>query len=515
MEGDNEDLAENVGSFGNYCHMLNSYINSNIYWSKLSVNASGIDLSKYDQFFNPDLSIKTINFVIQRAGYGLVKDEFFDKLLPGVMKIPIRGAYYYLNSYVGWREQLEKFLDIVRGHDFHFFAADFEEYGGNVLSTQFARDTYQWIRSVAILTEKPVLLYTRKGHYDNYISKSGDNWDAVDYWHAQWTGATELTLPIGRASWKVWQYGGEGWGGIGSEYGLGSARCDINRFNGTVNDMRQWLGIDDSIPEIPNGDEMVNKTYDNGVIRKEWREFESDIQAVIIPPSAIKIITWKYYNTCTQVGDVEGDFVYNSTPFNTSNCYPREGLRINGNNIVSYLTYDPFVAFYNNLTYIGHSEKDYNKYNTVSQFWRYVIEKGVKGKTSPSWDLINPCRLIGRLPNGSHVVVSVKGRDINNRGINLHEATKIGLDLGCDYMVHGDSGESTNSYLRVNGEKDFFSGVSTPDEVAVVGVVTFNEPLVDDVTTPPPTNTDVIPVKSTVQLDDGSVWEATEFIRIV
>jgi len=243
------------------------------------MNALGIDISKYDNSFDPSQAVKPIDFVIQRASYGRWRDELFDALLPGVMQVPIRGAYHYLNNWIGWKEQAQTFLDIVRGGEYHFYVADFEE-ATNTLSTQFARDTYQWIRSVAMLTGKPVLLYTRKGLYDNYIFKSGDNWSVVDYWHAQWTHSTSPILPVGRNTWRIWQYGGESdWGGVGSEYGIGTAWVDVDRYNGTVEQMREWLGLDGSTP--PPAD-VIDAPFP-GVTRKRG----NDIQVLTIEPDVI------------------------------------------------------------------------------------------------------------------------------------------------------------------------------------------------------------------------------------
>lgn len=60
--------------------------------------AHGIDISKYDKFFNPETATAQLDFVIQRISYGIRQDEAFGDLVDGVMRVPIRGGYHYLSS---------------------------------------------------------------------------------------------------------------------------------------------------------------------------------------------------------------------------------------------------------------------------------------------------------------------------------------------------------------------------------------------------------------------------------
>lgn len=219
--------------------------------------AHGVDVSKYDKFFRPETATGQLDFAIQRIGYGIFMDEAFDILAEGVMRVPIRGGYHYLSSGVSWQAQADVFLKNVEGFDYHFFVCDFEGYY-NKLSLVFAYEAYRWIQYIANHTKKKVLLYTNPSHYDEYIAPSAKefkiNWDAVDLWLGQYWFTPDPNkqpgLPKSRKSWNLWQYTSNG---DGTKYGMArSAACDLNVFNGSVADMRAWLGLGNSpVPPPP------------------------------------------------------------------------------------------------------------------------------------------------------------------------------------------------------------------------------------------------------------------------
>ena len=221
--------------------------------TSLTARAHGIDLSKYDLYFLPETAAGQLDFVVQRASYGLTQDERFNELLIGVKQVGIRGAYHYLSSGLGWQAQADKYLSIVSPHDYHFHVCDFEG-AYNTLSTAFAKRAWDWIAYVRQKTGKPVLLYTGKYIYQDYITPSGTqygiDWNTVPLWIAQYPFAPvpdgTPSLPAGRNNWTLWQYTDKG----NSElYGTGAA-CDLDVYHGTPAELKQWLAIPPSADVI-------------------------------------------------------------------------------------------------------------------------------------------------------------------------------------------------------------------------------------------------------------------------
>ncbi len=216
------------------------------------MRAFGIDISKYDgKTFTPERAKRTIDFVIQRASYGMYKDEAFDSLVEGSLKVNIRGFYHYLSSAVPWREQGDRFIEIVEKHPHHFLVCDFEGAYNN-LNASFVDSCRSFMEYVRQKTGKIVVLYTNPNIYDNVLMRYAhpekpwpEHWPL---WIAQYPYIipnaiyenTKPRLPAKRrTSWAFWQYTDKG---NGEDVGLPEAKgVDLNVFNGSTSDLEEWL----------------------------------------------------------------------------------------------------------------------------------------------------------------------------------------------------------------------------------------------------------------------------------
>lgn len=218
--------------------------------------AIGVDVSHYDYPFDPSRATKPIDFAIMKAGEGVYRDPKFYEIWSGVSKVPIRGAYWYLRSMWGWQAQADKFLEIVKDYDFHFYALDFED-TGNVMGPRFADMAHMWMVYVSAKAGgKPKLLYTNPNHYDADLSPYGDWMKLCPLWIAQywWNPSPDANpgMPRNRKDWKIYQYACErNFPGHGHEYGCGGNSVDLNVYNGTVADMRSWLNLLPDTAPIP------------------------------------------------------------------------------------------------------------------------------------------------------------------------------------------------------------------------------------------------------------------------
>lgn len=231
--------------------------------SVITPRAHGIDISKYDLSFEPALATGQLDFVFQRVSYRRTRDEAFETLLPGVMSMPIRMGYHYLNSNTDWKSQADAYLSYVQGLEYHAHVCDFEG-AFNILSTAFAHECWRWIDYVAQKTGKLTMLYTGRYLYQDWLTPSekiyGINWNNVPLWIAQYfyvpnpNGAP--VMPTGRsAGWKFWQYTDRGQGA--ALYGTGRAEaCDLDVFNGSVTELMKFLKIDSGGEEPPIGGGM-------------------------------------------------------------------------------------------------------------------------------------------------------------------------------------------------------------------------------------------------------------------
>ena len=212
--------------------------------------AVGVDLSWWDVSFDPRKATKQIDFAILRTGYGLMKDSAFEKLYAGVALVPIRGAYHYLSTGVPWQAQADKFLSSVADREFHFYVCDFEE-AYNEMTVKFSMEANQWMDYVSRASGKRVMLYTSPNLYDLYAWHYCSSWPLwlAQYWSLLPKPGRNPALPKKRKAgdWHIWQWASEiNYKGHAKEYGcLETNSVDIDVFNGTVEEMRIWLQLDD------------------------------------------------------------------------------------------------------------------------------------------------------------------------------------------------------------------------------------------------------------------------------
>jgi len=212
--------------------------------------AKGIDVSKYQVSFNPALATVPIDFVIQRASWAGYQDELFVGLFQGgVSKIEDRGAYHYYSSGVPWQQQADLFLSIIMGRNFKYLAVDYEE-GYNNLND---RTAHECRLIIDYLREKrpsaKIGLYCGAFTYRDLLLPYEDFSD-VDFWIARYPNTVDPQvddpdMEDAREDWDFWQYSKEG---DGKSHGVGSTFVDLNVFNGTVEELKEYLKNEVIVP---------------------------------------------------------------------------------------------------------------------------------------------------------------------------------------------------------------------------------------------------------------------------
>jgi GH25 family lysozyme M1 (1,4-beta-N-acetylmuramidase) len=415
--------------------------------ASITPRAHGIDMSKYDLFFEPITATGQLDFVIQRVSYRTTRDEAFTTLLPGVLSVPIRLGYHYLNSDRGWREQADAYLSFVAGLEYHAHICDFES-AFNVMSVEFAYQAWQWIQYVAEKTGKKVLIYTSLNEYNVYLTPSqtkyyGINWNTVDYWQAQWFFTPNPngtpTMPTSRtAGWKLWQYTSKGDGTI---YGVARpTACDLNVFNGSVADMRAWLGLDAEEPTPPHGEYLKVRRYgsDCHVVIADLSQY--DAQATNTEGALVPVSTAAKMHG--------GRIAINGDGWNLSGA-PKYPLSIAASKGSVYQPVQYQFRPYINITADKRIEVANNKrtfFNTVSGT-RYLVQAGVKSTALSGVDIVyverHPRTAAGRRADGKLILAVVDGRSSASAGVTLSELADLMLEFGAVDALELDGGGSS------------------------------------------------------------------------
>ncbi|MFC1923391.1 GH25 family lysozyme [Chloroflexota bacterium] len=183
----------------------------------------------------------------------------------------------YLKDGYDWEEQAKQFLKVVDGKDIHFFALDIERNPGsefyvydeqkNIKSKGKNKFTNAEIQNIKMWVEFikkhkpgiPVMLYTSADIYNTeLLPHGGEILKDLDLWIARYPERPNRNeddpfdefLIKGVNNWQFWQYSANN-NQKGPDYGVAERRpgkkqkdVDLNVFNGSVEEMRKWLGLD-------------------------------------------------------------------------------------------------------------------------------------------------------------------------------------------------------------------------------------------------------------------------------
>ena len=200
------------------------------------MRAKGIDISKWQVYFNYK---GNIDFVIVKASEGLHWDPKHEHYQSHIASVPIRGAYHYFRTTVDPIMQAETFLDAILNCDYHFLAVDYEA-TGNTLDRQGADNLLRCLEHLSVRQDRPVLIYTSPYIYRDNLRVWDEMFDTFPVWIAKWHTVGPGVI-IGR-EWDLWQWTSSA---DGEQAGVGSEFVDRNVYNGTIEQMKRWLGIEE------------------------------------------------------------------------------------------------------------------------------------------------------------------------------------------------------------------------------------------------------------------------------
>ncbi len=188
------------------------------------------------------------------------------------VEVPVSLIHVFEREGPNWDVQAGFFLETVQGKDFHFYALDIETgrdpgffigRSQNIFSSVDVQNIKLWIERVRARTGKPVLLYTNSNIYSNILlPRGGHILSNLDLWLAGYPPDPKRNdddplsvFPIkdpARKNWHFWQYSADG-NNQGVAFGVTSRSIDLDVFNGPVEKLREWLGLEAAISEIGQG----------------------------------------------------------------------------------------------------------------------------------------------------------------------------------------------------------------------------------------------------------------------
>jgi lysozyme len=211
----------------------------------------GIDISKWDGNWDANKAKQAgATFVFIKASQATSTDPQFPANWQKAKDAGLlRGAYHYLDYTKPGIDQANYFADLLKNDpgelppviDYELRRTD----NNPSAALGFLRDCLDQITKRSELFEdvsiKRPMIYTSPGFWVEYGDQTkGDYWIQFPLWNAHWTTSNTPLVPLPWTMWQFWQFSSKG---PGEAFGSEDLVMDMNRFNGTLNELMEFAGI--------------------------------------------------------------------------------------------------------------------------------------------------------------------------------------------------------------------------------------------------------------------------------
>jgi len=167
------------------------------------------------------------------------------------------GAYYYFLPQFDAVMQADYFISVIRSAPLWLPPVIDVEQDGGLTPTAVKTKVKTFIYRVKEVMAQYCMVYTRSSFWNPMVADS-ELWEELDLWIARYS--TTLTHPWGSSTtykprdwstWQFWQWSADS-NGRGAEFGAQSASIDIDRFNGSIEDLHKRYRIPDGGASNPS-----------------------------------------------------------------------------------------------------------------------------------------------------------------------------------------------------------------------------------------------------------------------
>jgi lysozyme len=211
----------------------------------------GIDISKWNGNWDANKAKQAgATFVFIKASQATFTDiQFVANWQKAKDAGLLRGAYHYLDYTKTGTDQANYFADLLKDDPGELPpVVDYEQArtdNNPAAALGFLKD---FLDQMILRTElyedsliKKPMIYSGPGFWASYGDQTKpEYWIQFPLWNAHWTTSNAPLLPPPWTMWTFWQFTAKG---PGEAYGSESLAIDMNRFNGTLNELMEFTGI--------------------------------------------------------------------------------------------------------------------------------------------------------------------------------------------------------------------------------------------------------------------------------
>lgn len=201
----------------------------------------GIDVSVWNGEINWSTALQAgVQFAFLKASQANFSDKLFTTNWgPAGGAGIVRGAYHYYDWMATPEVQASRFLATVGGDPGELPAVlDYEELAGIPPTVQALAAIRRWLELVEAAQGRRPIIYTSLGMWNAHGNVYDPYWARYPLWIADYTPPVYFPDP-----WDVyafWQYASSG---NGSTYGATGGTMDLDRYEGTMEELRRQFSI--------------------------------------------------------------------------------------------------------------------------------------------------------------------------------------------------------------------------------------------------------------------------------
>jgi lysozyme len=227
----------------------------------------GIDISKWDGNWDANKAKQAgAAFVIIKASQSVFADAQFSTSWKKAKEAGIlRAAYHYLDYTRPAKDQAKFFANLLKNDPGELPpTVDYEQArtdNNPTIALGFLRDFLDQLKSHSELFKaakiKCPMIYTSSSFWAEYGDQTRrEYWLQFPLWIANYTTAAGPSVPAPWTMWNFWQFSSKGPGEV---YGSESLSVDMNRFNGTSNELLEFAGLLKPVSTVIEPDQDLAK----------------------------------------------------------------------------------------------------------------------------------------------------------------------------------------------------------------------------------------------------------------
>jgi lysozyme len=203
----------------------------------------GVDVSHHQAVINwQKVAASGVAFAYTKATESVgFKDTFFTANYNGMKNAGIfRGGYHFFRPNADAKAQADSFLNVISKLEPGDLPPALDvEVNDNKSAKVIVAGVATWLEEVEKALGRTCVIYTSASFWNANLGGTSQ-FNGHPLWVAHYTNKPKPNIPTGFDNYTIWQFSEIGGGAVN---GINGSAVDLDRFNGTLDDLRKLAGL--------------------------------------------------------------------------------------------------------------------------------------------------------------------------------------------------------------------------------------------------------------------------------